>query len=236
MTPNASISMPNILPEQKVFAIVLTGEFNPAIFHPAWLAQNELVAVEEAETAEDLICSNDVSTFVLDDAHFQVERHRFGLTTKDESKAPWIRDLAVGVFTLLEHTPLLALGLNLDIRYSLGSEESWHAVGDKLAPKPCWEGIIEDPGMLSVAVRGNRAGSAADRVDVRVQPVASPAYGVFVGINQHYDLKTESRESVFDRNQVAINILNNEWKPFLSYAGTASVQLLEKAIAMEGNE
>lgn len=229
-------SMPIIVPEQKVFAVVLTGEFNPAIFHPAWLAQNELIAVEETDSAEDLICTNEVSTFVLDGAHFQVERQRFGLTTKDESKAPWIRDLTVGIFTLLEHTPLTALGLNLDIRYSLESNELWHAVGHNLAPKPCWEDILEEPGMLGVTMRGKREKCSADRVDVRVQPVTSLTHGVFVGINQHYDLKTESRTSVFERNQAAMKILTNEWSSFRTYAATASIQLLQKAIKMGGSD
>ena len=185
--------MPSIVVEKKIIAVVLTGEFNPAIFHPAWLAQNELVAPEEAETVNEVICTNEVSTFVLDGVHMQVERQRFGLTTEDESKAVWLRDLTVGIFSILEHTPLKAIGFNQDIRYALDSEEMWHAIGDRLAPKPCWEGILESPGMLGVFMRGKRSDCAADRIDIRVQPAPGLTNGVYVGFNQHYNLATESR-------------------------------------------
>lgn len=222
--------MPLINPEQKIFAIVLTGEFNPSIFHPAWLSQNELVATEEAEDAEDIICTNEVSSFVLDGVHFQVERHRFGLTAKDESKAPWIRDLTDAVFSLLEHTPLTAMGLNLNVRYALEDMHSWHKIGHTLAPKDCWKDILEDPGMLSISVRGKRNNCSADRIDFNVQPVPSPINGILIGVNQHYDLKTDKQTSVYDRNRAAKSILKDDWNKFRSYATKASSELLRNAL------
>ena len=47
--------MPKMEPEQKIYAIVILGDFNPAIFHPSWLAQNELIPNEEVGDASDLI-------------------------------------------------------------------------------------------------------------------------------------------------------------------------------------
>ena len=45
--------MPKMEPKQKIFAIVILGDFNPAIFHPSWLAQNELIPNEEVGDASD---------------------------------------------------------------------------------------------------------------------------------------------------------------------------------------
>ena len=218
--------MPKMEPEQKIFAIVILGDFNPAIFHPSWLAQNELIPNEEVGDASDLICTNEVSTFVLNDVHFQVERQRFGLTTKNASNAPLLRDLAVGVFTLLEHTPLTAVGLNLDIRYSLGSKDAWHNVGDRLAPKGPWQSVLENPGMLGVSMQGKRPNCGSDCISVRVQPAPGIEYGVFVRINQHYAIETVTRSVISDRNQEVMRILNEDWFPFHAYAENAALTLV----------
>lgn len=228
--------MLHLEPEQTILSVVLTGEFNPSIFHPAWFSQNELLPQQETDSVEEMICTNEVSTFVLDDVHFQVERQRFGLTTKDASKGPFIRDLALGTFGLLEHTPLAALGLNLDLRYALESEDSWHKVGHALAPKSYWEGILSDPGMMGVSVRGKRPDCDADRVDIRVRPVAGIKNGVFVGINQHYQIETSLRTSITERNQTAMHILQNDWGSFRSYAEKAAEQLVQNALSDGGQK
>ncbi len=141
-------------PEQSVFAVVILGSFNPQIFHPLWYADNELIAREQVDDVRDLICSDEISAFVLDEVHFQIERHRFGLTTKDASRALNLRDLAVNTFTILEHTPLTAIGLNRDMRFRLEEREHWDKIGHELAPKGKWDGIIESPGMRIVAMEG----------------------------------------------------------------------------------
>jgi hypothetical protein len=138
--------------------------------------------------------------------------------------------LVAGTFSLLEHTPLTALGLNLDLRYALESQDSWHAVGHSLAPKSYWDGILEDPGLMGVSMRGKRTDCEADRMDIRVQPVAGMKNGVLVGINQHYKIETPLRTSVSERNQEAMHILQNDWNSFRSYAENAALQLIQNAL------
>ncbi len=162
---------------------------------------------------------------------FQVEQQRFGLTTKDASKAPIVRDLAVSIFTLLEHTPLDALGLNLHMGYSLESKQCWNDVGHSLAPKVCWNGILEKPGLAGMTMRGQRTDCSADRIDIRVHPTPEHENGVYVGFNQHYDIKTEHRKSIMSRNREALRILQEDWNTFRSYAQKAAVNLLQNAIA-----
>ena len=41
-----------ISPQFEGVTIVLLGQFNPAIFQPAWLAAENLVRPQEAESAE----------------------------------------------------------------------------------------------------------------------------------------------------------------------------------------
>ena len=223
-------------PEQRVIAVVILGDFNPAIFHPLWYAQNDLIPEEEIGDASDVITSAEVSTFLLNEVHFQVERHRFGLTTKDASKAPYLRDLAVSSFTLLEHTPLTAMGLNLDLHFSLPSSEAWHQVGYRLAPKECWQGVLESPGLRGVSMEGTRPDCDADRVWIRVQPAGGLEHGVFVGINQHYNIETKKRKSIAERNTEVMRILNDDWNSFHSYAEHAAVLLVAGTQAESENE
>lgn len=221
--------------DQSVFAVVILGDFNPAIFHPLWYAQNELIPKEEVGDASDVLTSDQVSTFLHNDVHFQVERHRFGLTTKDPSRAPYLRDLAVGTFTLLEHSPLSAIGLNRDMRFSMPTPDAWNEVGHCLAPKEPWMGILESPGMRVVAMEGKRADCDADHVSIRVQPASGLENGVFVAVNQHYNLKTSDRVSISDRNAEAIRILNRDWHPFCGFAEQAANSLITKTQLRSGH-
>ncbi|MCR9293907.1 MAG: DUF616 domain-containing protein [bacterium] len=213
-------------PEQEVHSLVLLGSFNPSIFHPAWYSDNDLLAKEETAEALDLILTREVSTFTVNDIHFQIEQHRFGLTTKDAAKAPFLRDLAIGTFVLLEHTPLTALGLNLELEFALPSVEAWHEVGHRLAPKEPWKTILENPGMRGLVMEGKRPDCDANRIQIRVQPSRSITHGVLVGMNQHYDIKTESRESVRECNAEVIRILNNEGQSLRSFLLKASDTLV----------
>ena len=179
-------------PEQNVFAVVILGSFNPQIFHPLWYADNELIAREEVNDVKDLLCSDEISAFVLNEVHFQIERHRFGLTTKDASRALSLRDLAVNTFTILEHTPLTAIGLNRDMRFRLENSDLWHSIGHQLAPKAKWDGIIESPGMRIVAMEGQRKECNAEKVSIRVQPAGGVENIVLIAVNQHYSLKDDT--------------------------------------------
>ena len=221
--------------EQSVFAVVILGDFNPAIFHPLWYAQNELIPNEEVADAIDVVTSDQVSTFLHNNVHVQVERHRFGLTTKDPSRAPYLRDLAVGTFTLLEHSPLNAIGLNREMRFKMLTADAWNEVGHCLAPKEPWMGILETPGMRVVAMEGKRADCEADQITIRVQPASGLENGVFVAVNQHYNLKKSDNVPVSDRNAEALRILNSDWHPFCGFAEQAAVSLIRQTQVKGGH-
>jgi hypothetical protein len=67
-----------------------------------------------------------------------VTPERFQASTTDEGFYEATRDLMIGTFELLDHTPVTALGVNREFRYQLESEKSWHLLGDTLAPKDGW--------------------------------------------------------------------------------------------------
>lgn len=96
MQTNPSIQSLNIV-------IVILGDFNPAIFHPAWFAMQELVRPQEADAAEIQLVHPDATIFQIDWGRIHVMRERFQARTSQESYFEPLRDLVIGVFTLLSH-------------------------------------------------------------------------------------------------------------------------------------
>lgn len=122
-------------------SIVLLGSFNPGIFHPAWFQKEELLPEIEAEAAKIEVISNDIAIFTVAWLRIEAIGDRFVAKTMDESKFGPLRDLVVGMFRLLEQTPITTIGMNREISFELSSDEQWHAVGHALAPKPIWEKV-----------------------------------------------------------------------------------------------
>lgn len=186
-------------PEIAGAAIVLVGNFNPLIFRPDWFVQKNILAEQEVETAvknETIkIIHAEIVEFEVPTFRVTVERNRFQAFTATE---PFIAllDLVYGTFRELPETPVSALGINREAHYSLGSEEKWHAFGDILAPKTPWNLLLGDDdtkvktgGLKSMTMeRSKRADGRPGRVQVRVEPSGKIPNGVFVHVNDHYQI------------------------------------------------
>ena len=218
-------------PRRQSLSIVALGDFNPSIFHPLWFSANRLMPEEETENADVTIIQKQIAIFSMGEIQLQVDESRLGLTTIEPSKGPILRDLAIGTFSILEHTPLKAIGLNLDMAFVMESEEAWHALGHRLVPKHDWVQIFDKPGMQQVIVEGKRPDCEADRVHVRVQP--SRDWGVLVAVNQHYQLETKERVDVRECNREGIRVLQDDWVSFMAFARDAANKLLQSATPSE---
>jgi hypothetical protein len=221
-----SDSMPPVVePDRQSYAIVVLGDFNPSIFQPLWFSANDLLPEEETREAEISIIHKAIASFSVGKLQIQVDESRLGLTTVESSQGPILRDLAIGTLSILEHTPLKAIGLNRDMVFQYESEEAWHSVGHRLAPKADWECVLDQPGMMQLAVRGTRKDASADQINVRVQP--SENKGILIAVNQHYQLETDERPDVRDRHKEALRVLRDDWHSFTNYAREAALALLK---------
>ena len=114
-------------------SIVLLGSFNPAIFQPAWFAKQGLLPAGEAENAEINLIHPEFVSFTAGWLQLQVTQSQFlASTTEDPLEA--LRDLVLGTFSLLRHTPVSKMGVNRDVHIRMPDESSWHAVGHALVP------------------------------------------------------------------------------------------------------
>jgi hypothetical protein len=84
------------------------------------------------------------------------------------------------------------VGVNRSVHLRTESEEKWHEIGHKLAPKEFWEPITEKPGTQSITIRSARTDSRTGYVDITIQPSGRVPFGLFVGINDHIQLDDPS--------------------------------------------
>jgi hypothetical protein len=208
--------------------VVVIGSFNPAIFHPLWFSTLGLIRDEEATSAEFGLLTNDISNFSTDWFTLSVTTDRFSIGTADGTKDLVLRDLLIGTFKVLEHTPIRAMGFNSDSHFPMQSEETWHAFGDYYAPKAAWRKIMTSPGLISLTLQGQRDDTVASKVQVKVEPSRQIEHGVYFAINQHYDIEESQFYTPGQGSSKLLHILEQEWASFLSYRESVTVHLLKE--------
>lgn len=169
--------------------VVLLGSFNPKIFQPAWFAHYGLIRQEEAEAAENVVVVPELVAFTTAWLTVQVAPERFFVATADTSRFEAVRDLVLGTFRLLEHTPFDRMGINRNMHYRVPSEERYVAFGHFIVPTAPWDRILDDPRTRSVTVEGfqTRNGERV-KIIVKLEPSIRVSTGVFISTNEHYEL------------------------------------------------
>jgi len=211
-------------PEISGSSIVLRGSFNPAIFQPAWFAQQNLLAQAEAEASELKIVHPQISSFETERFVLQITTDRFVAASKPNASSEPLRDLVVGTFFILEHTPVTAIGLNRQLHFPMKSEDEWHRLGDKLAPKDGWNGVLEGrPGMRSLDILTYNAQPAGSSMMVRVQPSVLVKFGAYFETNEQY--LAPNNEPL----KALMQILRERWEEAQRYASKIANHILDWA-------
>jgi hypothetical protein len=166
--------------------IVLRGNFNPAIFQPRWFSAQGLIANSVADSAQIQLIHGQISAFTMDSFEIQVTQDRFMASTNDASSYDPLRDLVLGTFSILKHTPLHQMGLNSSVHLQASTEDKWNQIGHTLAPKAFWEPLLEKPGMLSLSIQALRPDNYKGQINVKVEPSTRIPTGVFVDVNDHF--------------------------------------------------
>jgi hypothetical protein len=199
--------------------LVIVGQFNPAIFHPRWFAAEGLITDEQAEAAKLELAHPEFTSFSAAVGHaplsIQVARDRLVAQTEDARVYEVMRDLVAGTLAILHHTPTSKLGINLDAHVPMGSEERWHALGHRLAPKEPWSGVLESPGLAGLSVKGARPDGLTGHVLVRLGPSQRVARGVAILVNDHFEAVGDERDGT---NRVR-ELLTEQWTASRKRAG-----------------
>ena len=202
--------------ESEEISIVLIGDFNAKIFHPSWFAQEGLIRKSEAEDASVEIIHRDIASFRLDWLTVVVSRERFAATTRSLPFRSTLRDLVVGTFTALRHTPTRQLGMNLTRRFCVASDTEWHNFGHYLVPKSPWKNFMRQPGMRSVHVQGARPDGSSGYVLVTVEP-DQPNF-VSLRVNDHFDLPKDADMGGLGTTSYFVEKIEVDFEPSLQRA------------------
>lgn len=217
--------MSDIKPEIQGATIVLLGDFNPKIFQPAWFAAQGLIRNEEAQDAEIGILHQALTDFSLEWLKIQVQQDRFSAGTHQSPFFSPLKELVIGTFRILKHTPIRIMGINRDYHFPMESEELWHAMGHRLTPKEIWEKVLKKPGMRSLSVEGLRPDTHIGRILVRVEPSRRiKPYGLFISINDHYEVTAADSPIGCDK---IVDILAESWEVSMSRADEMAAKILE---------
>lgn len=213
-------------------SIVLVGSFNPAILHPEWLAHQSLIRPEEAEQAEVEVVSRQLTVIRLSWLELEVLENRFRAAATDPAHFQTLKECVMGIFALLEFTPISAMGLNQEMHFRLREPENWAFLENALAPKERWAGILTGrrdgaPTLQTLSLSGNRDGSSAERLIVKIEPSHRVQHGVYMATNEHFEFSDEgSARGPVNSTRGPMNTLSQHWLEALAYSKRLANRLI----------
>jgi len=193
-----------ISPQISAASIVAVGHFNPLIFGRDWLRDKEIIVGNDFEQLKTSIVHPDIVSYEMPWGTFQADRTNFSILTTRE---PLVRvhDFFVRCFQFLPETPISAVGINRDVHFETASEAARDHVGDVLAPKEFWGEFVQSGGQKTGGVRSltmehsirkegriARTDGRFGYIRVKVEPSERQdlRYGIYVQVNDHFDLVT----------------------------------------------
>jgi len=192
--------------------IVVRGSFNPLIFQPAWFRAEGLVMETDLDPEnlpeDSTVITHDLVQFDGGWMTLQVTGDRFTLSVNEADMYEVARDLVADTFERLRHSPVIAVGLNKHVHYSMPTHRSWDDLGVKLAPRENWADVLQSPGMRSLLVEAVRPDQYAGNVFVRVEPSGLVNDGVFVEVNDHFQFGSVASREAIPR---LLEILREQW-------------------------
>jgi hypothetical protein len=111
----------------------------------------------------------------------------------------------------------------------MASIEDWHNFGHFFAPKAGWADILVQPGLQSLTIAGKRENSEAALVSVRIEPSAQISPGVFIHVNEHYNIGTDAEDETRRSPVGFLRLLQTSWDNFISFSSNVSIHLFNKS-------
>jgi hypothetical protein len=181
--------------ETEGTSLVLLGAFNPAIFHPAWFAWQKLIRPAEAESATVDVVHSSLTRVAFGPFRVEALPQRVTFAAEDPSQCELLRDLLIGTFRLLPHTPVRAYGINVHAHVVSSEGGLWKSVQARFVSSAALTMFGGSASLNDLEVRYSSAGPAGRRTDVRLQPSNLFDEGVFMLVNQHYDFPAASEHT-----------------------------------------
>lgn len=177
--------------KHKEFAIVVLATIAGDQISPTWLRRKKLISDEEAEKANIMTRTQELSAFNVGSINFLINQQRVQLSTEDLGNVLPMFDICESIFRILSSVLIRSAGFNTSAHYSVKNVDEWHRIGHKMAPKENWNAILKNPGLLTVRMQGQREDGRDGMKVVIVEPSTKLAPGVFIHINDHININGE---------------------------------------------
>jgi PAS domain-containing protein len=205
-------------------SIVCLGSFNPSIFQPAWLSARGLIQTTEEQGAEIQVITADVTSFKIKWLQLQVLRDRLTAAADTADDSLLLRDLIVGTFKLLGHTPIKFFGLNRAMHFQLKTIEEWHHIGHVLAPKKLWRKYFKQPGLSTLIIKETIPDGSPSEINFSINPSPTRAHTVETAVNHHFALKGDTTADA------AADVISAQWEKVMGEASSMAETLLSEAL------
>ena len=180
-------------------SIVLLGNFNPSIFHPAWFASKGLIPDCESESAKIEVVTTEITRFEIGDwLKVEILRNRCEFKTFKKPYFPILKDLVISIFNILKETPIDAVGFNIIYGLSLVNKQNYFSFGNKLAPLSIWDDFMLEPRLnhLEIVSMKQDGDNFVRRIDISpANPEFKLNFGVSANVNNHLALTDGSNRS-----------------------------------------
>jgi len=141
-------------------SIVLLGEFQPCTFHPFWMVENAIAPKKAVEKLEVHAVMNDVTDLKSKEFQILIFQDRFMVKTHLESYFETIKDIACNSLRILDSYKIKKFGITTTKLFEIENEETWHRIGDTLAPKSIWNDFFPEAGLREIHISSTRGNTS----------------------------------------------------------------------------
>ena len=204
--------MANILRAQGANFIFL-GSFNPKIVSPVWLLSKELISEQWALTNDTnpSFFTDDFSSFKCGEFQIQVTLERFSLSVSLQTEFDMMKDLAIGIFTVLSETPVKQMGVNFLSHTEIVDVDVKKALKTKLSQFQILDNLCERASISSLVVEGKNPWQEDGKLRMNIQPSVVYNNAIYTEINNHFELeKIEDWKEFLSANWNQIRLVSNE--------------------------
>lgn len=183
--------------ETNQYTIVLIGDMNPSIQHPAWYEAVGLIDADEytASVSNNPITTPELSQFSIADFKVRCMRHQFIIESDSVDQLQRMRGIVGQIFDeLLKHTPVRQFGLNFNFK----RKTKVSVVGSVLAKELLNTRIGLNPNRpFSAQIKyRRRMDNHVVNIDVQPQPPPDADY-VLVSNNYHFEIDNLTSETQY---------------------------------------
>jgi hypothetical protein len=171
------------------FSIVLIGHFQVPRFHPHESAVMDALTDSDIEQLHvTMLLPNDVVAFETQFLSVVVEQGKISVSSKLSAPIPEkARDFIAALIAGLD-MPTTALGINRDFHFPIESADKFRNLRDEFIQKDRFHSIMKNPLVRALVMQSDRYDTRAGRIVTRIEPSLIITQGLFIQVNDHFDL------------------------------------------------